>query len=470
MTGVPAPQVLDAIVIGAGSGGLTVAVGLASFGKRVALIESREVGGDCTNVGCVPSKALLHAARVGTPDPFTHVRAIRDRLRDQETNEFEHHDNIELLRGNATLTALGTVTVACPDGSKVHLEAPNVVVATGSTPIVPNIEGLDRGLLTNEQLFEIDTVPAHLVILGGGTIAVEMATAFSNLGSQVTIVEAAARILPAETPEASAILSAALGDRGVVIHTGVTAARFAPEQGTLHLSDGTEIHRVDAVLAAVGRRPRTDGLGIEGLGVELDRGRIATDAWGRTNRPGIWAVGDVSNQSATTHGANAVGRRTVRAIALPRLPTIGREPHVPTAVFSDPGVASVGYPLAIVERRWPSGARCRIRIDLSGLDRGLTDDVRHGAVIVDVERFTGRLLRATIVGPAASEAIGIFTLAFDRRISMHRLFTMVHPYPTFASAIGKVADEFTRTTLRNPLREFAAWLRHVPHIISRRTR
>lgn len=464
-----ATRTFDAVVIGAGSGGLTVAVGLAGFDKSVALVESGDVGGDCTNVGCVPSKALLHAARVGTAQPLDHVRAIRNGLRDTETTEFEHHDHIHLLRGRATLTAPGRCTVIDTDGATVTVEAPHIVIATGSFPVVPAIDGLaPELLLTNEQLFEMEAVPDRLVILGGGAIAVEMATAFGLLGTSITIIEAAGRILPAETPEASEIVTDALRGRGVTVRTGVTATRFIAGR-TLELSDGTTVADVDAILAAIGRRPRTASLGLETLGVELDRGRIVTDTWGRTNVKGVWAVGDATNRSATTHGANAIGRRTVRALALPRLPTTSRPPHVPAAVFSDPEVASVGHRITDVERRWPAVARHRIRVDLATTDRGLTDDVRHGAVIVDVERFTGRLLRATIVGPGASEAIGIFTLAFDRRISMHRLFSMVHPYPTFASAIGKVADEFTRTTLRNPLRELAAWLRIVPFRITRRT-
>lgn len=466
-----ATRSFDAVVIGAGSGGLTVAVGLAGFAKKVALVEARDIGGDCTNVGCVPSKTLLHAARVGMGQPLAHVRATRDELRDRETVEFQNHDNIELLCGRATLTAPGRCTVTNDVDPAIQLEAPHVVIATGSTPIVPAIDGLPAELLlTNEQLFEIEAVPGHLAILGGGAIAVEMATAFGRLGASVTIVEAADRILPGTTPEASEIIAAALRGRGVVVSAGVSATRFIENGRTLELSDGTAVSGVDAVLAAIGRRPRTEGLGLDMLGVELDSGRIVADSWGRTNVNGVWAVGDVTNRSATTHGANAVGRRTVRAIALPRLPTTSRPPHIPTAVFSDPEVASVGYPSAVIEHRWPTGARHRIRVDLSATDRGLTDEIRHGAVIVDVERFTGRLLRATIVGPAASEAIGIFTLAFDRRVSMHRLFNMVHPYPTFASAIGKVADEFTRTTLRNPLRELTAWLRHLPRIITRRSR
>lgn len=460
----------DAIVIGAGSGGLTVAVGLAGFDKRIALVEASRVGGDCTNVGCIPSKALLHAAKAGLPTPLEHVRSVRDGLRDSETAEFEHHERIRLLRGRARITGLGRCTVASEESENHALEAPHIVVATGSFPVAGHIEGWPTGsLLTNEQLFELDTVPDGLAILGGGAIAVEMATAFHLLGSTVTIIEAAERILPSETSEASTIVQAALRDRGITVRTGVRAARRVEER-TIELSDGSTVDQVDLVLAAIGRRPRVDGLGLEELGVQFDAGRVAVDSWGRTNIEGLWAVGDVTNRSTTTHGANAIGRRVVRAIALPRLPKSACQPHLPGAVFSEPEVASVGYPLAVLEHRWPESSRRRMQADLRNTDRGLTDDVRFGAVIVDVERFTGRILRATIVGPAASETIGLFTLAMDRRVSMHRLFTMVHPYPTFASAIGKIADEYAQTTLRNPLRELAAWLRHLPRIINRRPR
>ena len=141
---------------------------------------------------------------------------------------------------------------------------------------------------------------------------------------------------------------------------------------------------------------------------------------------------------------------------------LGKPHHIPAAVFCDPEVASVGLSVEELERRWPADARLHLRVDLADTDRGLTDAVTHGAVIVDAERLTGKLLRATIVGPAASEAIGIFTLAFDRGLSLHRLFAMVHPYPTYASAIGAVTDEFSRQTLPHLKAEAAAYLRHVP--------
>lgn len=459
-------SVLRAVVIGSGSAGLTVAIGLAGLGHRVAVIERGPVGGDCTNVGCIPSKTLIHLARIGSPSPWARVRERRDGLEREESAMLEAHPNIELVRGEAQVTAPGEVTVARPDGSVRQLRAPHVVVATGSSPITLEIPGLGpERVLTNESFFEIDDTPEHLVVIGGGSIAIELASALKRMGTLVTVVEAADRILPREDAEASEIVDQALHRRGIALHVGTTATRFEEATRTLHLSDGTQIRAVDRVLIAIGRRPRTEGLGIDALGMGEKGAPLSTDTWGRTKVKGIWAVGDVTGRTATTHGANAMARRTVQAIGIPKLPRIGRPPTIPAAIFADPEVASVGLSCAAIERRWAPHARLRLRADLADTDRGLTDDFTDGAVLVDVERFTGRILRATIVGPSAAEAIGIFTLAIDRRISMHRIYRLVHPYPTFASAIGRVADDFTRPTLSNLRTEAFAWARHLPQSI-----
>jgi pyruvate/2-oxoglutarate dehydrogenase complex dihydrolipoamide dehydrogenase (E3) component len=457
----PAPR---AVVIGSGSAGLTVAVGLAGLGHRVAVVERGPVGGDCTNVGCIPSKTLIHLSHSGPPDPWAEVRAKRDGLEREERATLDAHPLIELVQGEAQITAPGDVSVTAPDRSVRRLRAPHIVIATGSQPITIDVPGLaPEHVLTNETFFELDQTPDHLVVIGGGPIAVELAVAIRRLGAQVTVIEAADRVLPREDPEASAIVDQALRHSGVDVHIGTTAERFDGHSRTLHLSDGSEVGDVDRVLIAIGRRPRSSGLGLRAVGLADDGAALRTDTWGRTEVKGIWAVGDVTGRTATTHEANAMARRTVQAIGLPKLPRIGRPPTIPNATFTDPEVASVGHSPADIERRWPPYARLRLRADLADTDRGLTDDIVDGAVIVDVERFTGRILRATIVGPSAAEAIGIFTLAIDRRISMHRLYRLVHPYPTFASAIGRVADDFTRQTLPNLRTEASAWVRNLPN-------
>ncbi len=449
-----------AAVIGAGSGGLTLAIGLAGFGHHVALIEAGRVGGDCTNVGCIPSKALLHAAATGLADPFDYVRDKRDELSDTEDEEMVDHETIHLVRGWARLTGRRephVVDVTGEDGTVTEVRAETVIVCAGSRPVEFPIDGLDPDrLLTNENLFELRTVPSKIVLIGGGAISLEMATAFGDLGADVAIVELQDRLIPTEDPLVSSTIEAALRDDGVEVFTGTSIGRF--EGTTAHLADGRTIHDVDRVLLAVGRRPKLDDLGLDEAGVAYTKRGITADSFGRTNVEGIYAVGDVTGNTLTTHGANSIGRRAIRAIALPYLPKLGEPRALPNAVFCRPEIASVGMSVSEVDALPRSGRR-RYTVDVAGIDRGYTDDLQHGVVIVDAERFTGKILRATIVGPSAAEIIGIFTFAIDHGIGLRKMFGTVHPYPAYAQAVGQVADDFARDTLSSLPKEWWAMTR-----------
>lgn len=459
-----------AAVIGSGSGGLTAAIGLAGFDRDVVLIEGDQIGGDCTNVGCIPSKALLHAAATGDIDALAWARGRRDVLRDEEDAEMANHERIALVRGWGRLTGQQTgdgahvVAVTAADGSDVEVRAEHVVISTGSAPAPLGIPGLpDDRLLTNETLFDLDAPPARLVCVGGGAISLEMATAFADLGTTVDIVELADRLLPAERPEVSAALTSALQRRGIGVHTGTSVERYDAADDTVHLAGahlaGVGEHlAADAVLLAVGRRPRLDRLELETAGVEFTSRGITTDDWGRTNVSGIWAIGDATGRTLTTHGANAFGRRTVRAIALPRVLATGSPRVVPAAIYSRPQVASVGMPVADIDAL-SSARRRRYSVALADLDRGHTDAIEDGVVVVDAERFTGRVLRASIVGPGAADWIGIFTMAIDHDIGLRKMFGMVHPYPAHAEAIGRLADDFARDTYPALPREWWAMAR-----------
>jgi dihydrolipoamide dehydrogenase len=454
-------RVYKAAIIGAGSGGLTAAIGLAGFGHDVVLIEGGRVGGDCTNVGCIPSKALLHAAHTGMADPLDWVRSRRDELANREDVEMAEHDQIHLVRGWARLTGRRDphiVLVDGPDGAS-EVRAEHVVVSGGSRPVEIPIDGLEpERTLTNENLFELPTIPRSVVIIGGGAIALEMATAFDDAGAKVDIVEMQDRLLATEDARVSTTIRAALEARGVGIHTSTTVARVDDAGETVHLADGTVIDHLDKVLLAVGRRPCIDGLGLEDAGVQYGRRGIVADDWGRTAVDGIWAIGDITGDTLTPHGATAIGRRTVRAIALPRMPMTGAVRAMPSAVYSDPQIASVGLaPEAVAAL--DAGGRRQYSIGLAAVDRGFTDDVRHGFVAIDVERFTGRILRAAIVGPAAAELIGMFTIAIDHGIGLRKLFGMIHPYPTYAQAVGQLADDFARDTYPHLAAEWRVMVR-----------
>ncbi len=448
-----------AAVIGAGSGGLTLAIGLAGFGHDVVLIEGGQVGGDCTNVGCIPSKALLHAARSGIDEPLAWTRAKRDDLARREDDEMAHDERIHLVRGWASLTSSGGPHLVQVDSGTAtgFVRADHVVIAGGSQPVTIDIEGLtgDR-VVTNEELFELEAAPDTLLIVGGGAIAIEMATAFAALGTRVHVVEPAGRLLASEDPLITEVVERSLEAHGVQLHLGTSVERF--DGPTAQLVDGSTIDDIDRVLMAVGRRPRLDGLGLERAGVAATASGITVDDWGRTSVDGIWAVGDVTGATLSTHGAGAIGRRAVRAIALPKVPKIGRAGAIPNATYGEPEVASVGMTIDALESI-PASSRQRIVVDHADIDRGYTDDISDGRLVVDVERFTGRILRAAIVGPGATDLIGMFTIAIDNGISLRRLFATVHPYPSHAEIIRQAADEFALSTLSNLPREWAAMAR-----------
>jgi pyruvate/2-oxoglutarate dehydrogenase complex dihydrolipoamide dehydrogenase (E3) component len=458
------------IVIGAGSGGMTVAVGLAGLGRKVALIEGHHVGGDCTNVGCVPSKTLIHLAknfRAGmNPDEvLREVIRKRDALRDKETEEVEHIENLTFVRGMAKFTAPKTLSVTL-DGAARELTADNIVIATGARPRMIDIPGLPAEMiLTNESLFDLTNAPKHLVIVGAGVIALEMAFAFQKLGTQVTMFALDSRPLMTTIPEASEAIQAELERRRISTHYNATAQSFDESTRTLTLKQGEQLitlHNVDKVLVAVGRVRNIDSLGLEQAGVKVDpRLGVLVNSYGETNVKGVYAIGDVTPTSAFTHSANAQGRRVVQRIAFPYLPIAKNEPLFPNATFSDPEVATVGLTQKEISEKYHPQIIKRIRVDFKDhTDRGYTDGIENGFIIVDAVRLTGQILHATIVGPRASEMISFFTLAISQKISLHKIYRLVYPYPTFSSGILKVADFFMRETLPNLGKELAAYLKY----------
>ena len=319
--------------------------------------------------------------------------------------------------------------------------------------------------LTNIELFDTETAPKHLAIIGAGVIALEMAFAFEKLGTKVTLFALDKRALMTVIPEAAAAIQASLDRKGITSHYGATAKFYDEASRILTLTQGdTEIavDAVDQVLVAIGRVRNIDSLGLEQAGVKSDpRMGILTNSFGETNVKGVYAIGDVTPTSAFTHSANAQGRRVVQRIAFPYLPVAKKEPLFPSATFSDPEVATVGLTAAELEASCHQNAIRRIRVDLKGnTDRAYTDGIEEGFIIVDAVRLTGKILHATIVAPHASEMISFFTLAMSQKISLYKIYRLVYPYPTFSSGILKVADFFMRETLTNLHKEIGAYMRY----------
>jgi dihydrolipoamide dehydrogenase len=463
----------DAAIVGAGAGGLTVALGLSRIGRKVALIEADAIGGDCTNVGCIPSKTLLHlsqqlaqrglegaAFRAAAMLALSEVRHIRDELRLHETEMLEAQANLTLIRGRARLVDRRTLDVEGVQGSEL-LHARRIVLATGAKPRLVPIAGLEpERILSHVTLFDIDAPPEHLLVMGGGPIGVEMATAFARLGSRVSVVDVAEQLLPGSEPEAAAVVQRSLEALGARVMLGVTVVRF--EGDTAVLSSGEQLGGVTRVLQALGRTPAVDDLCVRGsladLGIKLRPGGIVTGANHQTGARGVYAIGEVTERAKFTHAANAQGRRLVRHLMLPLLP-LTREGDYPSATFTTPEVAQIGPTLAELKQRLHPELIVSQRVALRDLDRALTSGVQEGFVLLHARRLSGRLLSATVVAPQASEMVQLLTWAQRRRISLWQLSRHIVAYPALSEAIKRAADGFVFATLAGLPGELIAALR-----------
>ncbi|MCB6180042.1 FAD-dependent oxidoreductase [Rhodobacter sp. Har01] len=443
----------DLCVIGAGSGGLSVAAGAVQMGARVVLIEAGEMGGDCLNAGCVPSKALLAAASAaqaqrrgfrGVPgvDPAVDFAAVKDHVA-AVIAAIAPHDSQERFEGLGCRVIRARAHFTGPqevEAGGIRVSARRFVVATGSRPLVPPIPGLEAvPYLTNETLFALRERPAHLLVIGGGPIGLEMAQAHRRLGCAVTVVEAAAA-LGREDPEMAAVVLAALRAEGVEIREGVGVASVAGRAGevVLRLADGLEV-RGSHLLVAVGRRVAVDGLGLEAAGVEFDARGVKVDARLRsvTNRR-VFAVGDAARGLQFTHVAGYHAGVVVRQAVL-GLPARTRSDHIPRATYTEPELAQVG--LTEAEARAAHGARLTVvRAGFDGNDRAVAGARGHGLVKLMVVR--GRPVGVSIAGPAAGELIGFWALALAARLKLSAVAGTVLPYPTLAEVSKRAASAY----------------------------
>jgi pyruvate/2-oxoglutarate dehydrogenase complex dihydrolipoamide dehydrogenase (E3) component len=413
----------DLVVIGGGTAGLVCAAGAAGLGARVALVEKHLLGGDCLNTGCVPSKALIAAAR-GARDWAVAVTRISDArlaLAPNDSASRLQTLGVDVFFGAAAFADRTTIEV---DGSILHFR--RAVIATGSRPAVPPIPGLrDRAYLTNETIFDLTTQPRELLIVGAGASGCELAQAFARLGTRVTLVERAPRILPAEDADAARVVADHLSRDGVHIQTDVTDP---------HLSG------VESVLVAVGRTPNVDGLGLDRVGVTVDTRGIKVDDRLRTTNPRIYAAGDVCGRLQFTHAAEAMARIVVQNALF-----FGRKKFsdviIPWCTFTDPELAHVGLTSEEAMRR---DART-ITVPLDQVDRAVIDGVTDGFVRVHHQR--GRILGATVVAPDAGNLISLVSTVMRGKGTLNDLSSSVFPYPTTALALKRAGDIYRRDKL-----------------------
>ncbi len=466
----------DICVIGAGSGGLSVAAAAAAFGVPVVLIERHKMGGDCLNTGCVPSKALLAAAKraalMRSAEPFgvtaqavdvdfakvhDHVQRVIAAIAPTDSVERFAGLGVRVIKGHAKFKDRRTVAV----GEIYEIRARRFVIATGSTPALPPIPGLDQvAYLTNESVFSLSERPDRLIIIGAGPIGLEMAQAFRRLGSAVTVLEAAAP-LAKDDPECAAIVLDQLERDGVVIRSGVKVVRAHYTSGgvtvTFEGAGGEETVEGRELLVATGRKPTTDGLDLEAAGIKYDRSGIAVNKRLKTANRRVYAIGDcAAGQLQFTHAANYHAGLVIRN-ALFRLRVKVNNDAVPWVTYTDPELAQTGLTEAQARAR-----KLKIRIlrwPYHDNDRAQTERETHGHIKVITTR-KGDILGATIVGAQAGELIAMWTLAIAQRLNVRSLTGIVLPYPTL-SEIGKRAaiDYFTPRLTSPWVRRIIAWLR-----------
>lgn len=463
----------DLAVIGAGSGGLSVAAGAAQLGLKVVLFEKGEMGGDCLNYGCVPSKALIaaasaahearHAKALGVhagdiavdfAKVMAHVHAAIATIAPHDSQERFEGLGVTVIREPARFLDARTVGSA-----SVSVRARKIVIATGSSAAVPPIPGLDTvAYLTNESVFELTEAPRRLIVLGGGPIGVELGQAFRRLGSEVVIVEAD-KILGREDPAAAAIVIDQLRADGVELMAGRKAIRV--EAGpTLVVEDEAGETRISGshLLVAVGRKPALDDLDLAAAGIERNRDGVITDMSLRSSNPRVYAVGDAAGRGQFTHLAGAHAGLVVRR-AIFGLPVNADSLATPRVTYADPELAAVG--LSEAEARKAHGDDIRVEVfDFAGNDRAIAEgDTRGMGKLITTAK--GKILGVTLVGRHAGDHIALWALVLSAGLKLSQITGMIAPYPTRGEISKRLAGQWYTPAL------FSARTRKVVSILKR---
>ena len=479
----------DVCVIGAGSGGLNVASGAAQLGAKAVLIERGAMGGDCLNVGCVPSKALLHVAHtaslirragplgISVSEPevdyagaMAHVRRAIERIEPHDSQERFEGLGVRVIRDTGRFIDARTV-----QAGDSRIRAKYFVIATGSAPAIPAIPGLDSvPFLTNESLFSRTEAPRHLAIIGAGPIGVEMAQAHQRLGCQVTLIEAQSSILPRDDAELSALLAEQLQGDGVDLRLGTTVAAVSGKAGDIQVelqaADGSAENAIQDpiqashLLIATGRRPVTDGLGLEAAGITHSAAGIAVGPNLRTNRRHVFAMGDVIGGEGFTHLAAHHASVIVREMLF-RLPSRVATSAIPRVTYTAPELAQIG--LTEAEAAAAGLAPCTETLRVDGNDRFVAENIASGPeaglakLVFDGRR--GKPVGAAILAPGAGDLIGPLGHVIEGRLKLSAVASQMLPYPTHAEIPKRAAGMHLAEVLFAPrTRRLISWLLKLP--------
>ncbi len=443
----------DVLVIGGGSGGLSVAAGASQMGADVVLLEGHKMGGDCLNYGCVPSKALIatgkaaygqrHGAQYGVQDAAGVVdyAAAKDHVADVIA-QIEPMDSVERFEGLGVKVIEEFGRFISKDevqAGDTVIKARRVVIATGSAPLVPPIPGLENvPYETNETLFDLREAPEHLLIIGGGPIGMEMAQAHIRMGCKVTVIEGA-KALGKDDPELAGVVLDALRDEGVVIEEDALAAEVRGKAGAIEVEakDG-RIFKGSHLLMAVGRKANTDKLDLEKAGIKPAKNGIKVDASLRTTNKKVYAIGDVAGGLQFTHVAGYHAGVIIRSMLF-GLPSKAKTAHIPWATYTDPELAQVGMTEA--EAKKAHGIKLEVvRFHYTHNDRAIAERKTKGFIKVMVVK--GRPVGVSIVGYQAGELINLWALALANSMKMSQIAAMVAPYPTIGEINKRAAGAY----------------------------
>lgn len=519
----------DLIVIGGGAAGLTASGIGASLGAKTLMIEKHKLGGDCTWYGCVPSKILLHQAKkasMGASVPFSEVSRKLHAIRQKIYEDADHPDKframgIDIVEGSASFVDPHTIRIdkvrsdgqdAGDDPGKTGSEARRVtgrhiIIAAGSQAFVPPIPGVDNTpYLTNHTLFDLNELPASMVIVGGGPIGSEMAQAFQRLGTRVSVVDMGDRILPKDPPEMTDILRKRMEQDGVDFHLGVSVDSVEGDDRKVKISirarngfgkdgpgkngsreagsdangsvpsatakdgsgaegheenssgggeGGRKVLEAEKLLLATGRRVQLDGLNLEAAGVAYTRQGITVDERCRTSKKHIYAIGDVAGRFQFTHMSEHMAK-VAATNALLKVPMKMDSKHVPWVTYTDPEVAHVGASRTDLEQK-DIGFEV-YRFPYSMIDRAVMDEESDGWIYVYAKKLTGRILGADIAGAHAGELISQYALAMRNGISLKKMADTIYPYPSYALGARRAADQWY---IKNQNLALVKWIRRL---------
>jgi pyruvate/2-oxoglutarate dehydrogenase complex dihydrolipoamide dehydrogenase (E3) component len=461
----PEPQArYHIVVIGAGTAGLVTAAGAAGLGARVALVERHLMGGDCLNVGCVPSKAIIRAARAwhearearrlfGGPPAIERgdFGAMMERMRRLRA-DLSSADSVHRFRELGVDVFLGDGRFVGPTAVEVggrRLEFRRAVIATGGRPEVPEIPGLDdAGYRTNETIFSLTELPRRLVVIGAGPHGCELAQAFARFGSQVTVIEQAEHALPKEDADVARVVELAMERDGVVFRLRTSISRVQRSGGekliVLHSANGEEPVPGDEILVAVGRVPNIEGLNLESAGIDYDRAGVRVNDRLRTTNRRVYAAGDVCSRFQFTHAADALARIVVQNALFYGRARASRL-IIPWTTYTSPEVAHVG--------RYEEDARAAgfqvdtLTISMNQVDRAVLDGETEGFFRVHLKKRTDRILGATLIAEHAGEMISEISVAMTAGLGLGQIGATIHTYPTQAEVFRKSADAWRRKKL-----------------------